>query len=76
MKSEVLQKAWPAAWHSVPSCSTMPASSRAFFMSSTAGLVPSSTASRRRSTNMGRMTSRYLPRLKMSRSTSSAMPQM
>ena len=39
-----------------------PASSSLFFMSSTACLVDSSTASRRRMTTMGRITSRYLPR--------------
>lgn len=36
----------------------------------------SRTASRRRSTHMGRMTSGYLPRLKRSRRISSAIPQM
>ena len=45
-------------------------------MSSTACFVGSSTASRRRSTIIGRITSRYLPRTYRSRSTSSAMPQM
>ena len=41
---------------------TMPALSSVAFMSSTACLVGSSTASRRRSTVIGRITSRYLPR--------------
>ena len=45
-------------------------------MSSTACLVGSSTASKRRRTVIGRITSRYLPRTYRSRSTSSAMPQM
>src|SRR5207237_348196 len=36
----------------------------------------SSTASSRRSTHIGKMTSGYLPRLNRSRRTSSAMPQM
>src|SRR5687767_4303308 len=44
-------------------------------MSRTAFLVGSRTASRRRRSVAGRMTSRYLPRTKRSRSTSSAMPQ-
>jgi hypothetical protein len=39
-------------------------------------LVGSRTASRRRSTVIGRMTSRYFPRTYKSRRTSSAMPQM
>ena len=39
-------------------------------------LVGSSTASMRRITHMGRITSGYLPRLNRSRSTSSAIPQM
>src|SRR5680860_591191 len=45
-------------------------------MSSTDCLVGSSTASRRRNTTIGRITSRYLPRTYRSRSTSSAMPQI
>jgi hypothetical protein len=45
-------------------------------VSSTFCLVGSSTASMRRMTHIGRITSGYLPRLKRSRSTSSAMPQM
>ena len=39
-------------------------------------MVGSSTASSRRMTVIGRITSRYLPRTYTSRSTSSAMPQM
>ena len=39
----------------------MPAASRFAFILSTAAFVGSSTASRRRMTVMGRMTSRYLP---------------
>jgi hypothetical protein len=57
-------------------CSVMPASSSIFLVSSTFFLVGSSTASMRRMTHMGRITSGYLPRLKRSRRTSSAMPQM
>src|SRR6187399_988324 len=53
----------------------MRASSSIFLVSSTGFLVGSSTASMRRSTHMGRMTSGYLPRLKRSRRTSSAIPQ-
>lgn len=56
--------------------SVMPASSSIFLVSSTASLAGSRTASMRRSTHMGRVTSGDLPRLKRSRNTSSAMPQM
>ena len=51
-------------------------SSSICLVSSTACLVGSSTASMRRSTHIGRMTSGYLPRRNRSRRTSSAMPQM
>jgi hypothetical protein len=47
-----------------------------FLVSSTFPLVGSSTASMRRMTHIGRITSGYFPRLKRSRRTSSAMPQM
>lgn len=52
------------------------ASSSLFLVSGTACLVGSSTASMRRITHTGKMTSGYLPRLKRSLRTSSAMPQM
>ncbi len=52
------------------------ASSSTFLVARTFDFVGSSTASMRRMTHMGRMTSGYLPRLKRSRRTSSAMPQM
>ena len=45
------------------------------FVSTTAFCVGSSTASSRRKTHIGRMTSGYFPRLKRSRRTSSAIPQ-
>src|SRR5882724_451723 len=54
----------------------MPASSIIRLVSSTCCFVGSSTASMRRMTHIGRMTSGYLPRLKRSRRTSSAIPQM
>ena len=57
-------------------CSVIPALSSMSLVSRTAFLVGSSTASSRRRTHMGRITSRYLPRTNRSRSTSSAMPQM
>ena len=54
----------------------MPASSSWSFIRRTASFVGSSTASSRRITVIGRITSRYLPRTYTSRSTSSAMPQI
>src|SRR5690349_6839163 len=54
----------------------MPAPASCAFICRTAGFVGSSTASRRRITVIGRITSRYFSRTYTSRSTSSAMAQM
>src|ERR1043166_3206453 len=54
----------------------MRAFSSIFLVSSTLSLLGSSTASMRLITHIGSITSGYLPRLKRSRKTSSAMPQM
>ena len=59
---EVLWKAWLAASPSAAFWSTTPMASSEAFMSRTDCFVVSRTASRRRSTVMGRMTSRYVPR--------------
>ncbi len=66
----------PAALQSAERCSVICASSSILLVASTCCFVGSSTASMRRMTHIGRMTSGYLPRLKRSRRTSSAMPQM
>ena len=66
----------PAACWRGPVWSEMFSSSSHFFSSRTCCLVGSSTASSRRMTVMGSITSRYLPRTKRSRSTLSAMFQM
>ena len=52
----------PPACRRAESCSTTPYSSSTAFILSTLCLLSSSTASSRRSTIIGRMTSRYLPR--------------